>query len=123
VSVSLFSILGDAVWIVSMAMIGSSSQRFWQRVPKGIRVPMQWSTKRAPVWRAPRLLAFGLSNGVPFVLGLILSAAARAPSNAPDDVLLVFLLRTFTGPLFVLIHYAWMRAAARTLEAEGALKP
>jgi hypothetical protein len=123
VSVSLFSIVGDAIWIVAMAMIASGSQRFWRRLPADARVPMQWSVKRPPTWRAAKPLAFGLTIGIPFVLGLVLSAAARAPSNAPSDVLLIFLTRTFTGPLFVLIHYAWMGAAARTLNAEGALKP
>lgn len=122
-SVSLFSIVGDAIWIVAMAMIASGSQRFWRRLAADVRVPMQWSAKRPPTWRAAKPLAFSLSVGVPFVLGLILSATARSPSNEPSDVLLIFLMRTFTGPLFVLIHYAWMGAAARTLDAEGALKP
>ena len=39
------------------------------------------------------------------------------------STLLILLARIFTGPLCVLIHYAWMRAAAQTLDAEGALKP
>ncbi len=122
-SVSLLSILGDAMWIVAMAMIASGSQRFWRRLPAEIRVPMQWSLKRAPTWRAGKPLAFGLTIGIPLVFGLLLSALARDPAIAPDERLLTFLVRAFTAPLFVLIHYAWMRAAARTLEAEGALKP
>jgi hypothetical protein len=113
VSVSLFSIVGDAIWIVAMAMIASGSQRFWRRVPADTRVPMQWSVKLPQAWRTVKPLAFGLAIGVPFVIGLVLSAAARDPSNTPSDVLLTFLTRTFTGPLFVLIHYAWMGAAAR----------
>ena len=122
-AVSLLSILGDAMWIVAMAMIASGSQRFWKRLPADARVPMQWTLKRKPTWRAGKSLAFGLTVGIPLVFGLLLSAVARDASNTPDEVLLAFLVRAFTAPLFVLVHYAWMRAASATLEAEGALKP
>ena len=84
---------------------------------------MQWRAGRAPAWRAAKPVAFAMTLGVPLVLGLALSAAARSPEFTPDERLLLFLLRAFTAPLFVLIHFAWMRAAVRTLEAEGALKP
>ncbi len=106
-----------------MSLIASGSQQFWRRLPADARIPMQWSAKSQPIWRASRPLAFGLTIGVPLVVGLVLSAVARDPSNTPQQVLLALLVRTFTGPLVVLIHYAWMRAAARTLHAEGALKP
>ncbi len=122
-SISLLSVLGDAMWIVAMAMIASGSQRFWKRLPAEVRVPMQWSLSQKPTWRAAKPLAFGLTVGIPLVVGLLLSAAARDPSIPPAEVLLVFLVRAFTAPLFVLVHYAWMRASAATLEAEGALKP
>jgi hypothetical protein len=123
VSISLLSIVGDAMWILAMATIASGSQRFWKQLPADVRVPMQWSLKRAPAWRAGRPLAFGLAVGAPLVLGLALSAAVRDPSNTPSEVLLLFLMRAFTAPLCVLIHHGWIRAATATLEAEGALKP
>lgn len=103
-----------------MALIASGSQRFWRRLADEARVPMPWGLGRR---RAGRALAVGLAVGVPLVLGLALSAVTRDPQLAPDRQLLLFLLRAFLAPLFVLAHYAWMRGAARTLEAEGALKP
>ena len=122
-SVSVFSIVGDAIWIVAMSLIASGSQAFWRRLPADVLVPLKWSPKQKPLWRARRPIAFAATVGAPLALGLILSAAARSPANTPPDVLLVLLVRIFTGPLCVLIHYAWMRAAAETLDAEGALKP
>ncbi|MGA0606007.1 hypothetical protein ACO2Q0_08395 [Phenylobacterium sp. VNQ135] len=119
-SLNLLSILGDAMWIVAMALIASSSQRFWRRLPDTARVPMPWGLGRR---RGGRALAVGLAVGAPLVLGLALSAATRNPQLAPDRQLLLFLLRAFLAPLFVLAHYAWLRAAAGTLEAEGTLKP
>ena len=56
----------------------------------------------------------------------VMVAAMRSyqcPSCGSKRGVLILLVRAFTAPLAVLIHYAWMAAAARTLEAEGALKP
>ncbi len=119
-SVSLLSVLGDALWIVAMAMIASGAQRFWRRLSADARVPMPWGFSRL---RGGRVAALVLAIGVPLLAGLALSAIARDPGLAPDRVLLAFLARAVTAPLFVLAHYAWIRAASQTLEAEGALKP
>ncbi|MCR5873938.1 hypothetical protein LRS10_06985 [Phenylobacterium sp. J426] len=119
-SLNLLSILGDAMWIVAMAMIASGAQRFWKKLTPAARPPLPWGLSRR---RAGRALAVGLAVAVPLVLGLALSAAARNPQLAPDRQLLLFLFRAFLAPLFVLAHYAWMRAAARALEADGQLRP
>ena len=118
-SLNLLLILGDAMWIVAMAMIASGAQRFWKHLRPGARPPLPWGLCRR---RGGRGLAVGLAVGVPLVLGLALSAAARDPQMAPDRQLLLFLFRAFLAPLFVLAHYAWLRAATRALDAEGALK-
>jgi len=120
VSISLLSVLGDAMWIVAMAMIASGAQRFWRRLPDDVRVPMPWGFSRV---RSGRASAIAVAVGLPLAAGLVLSAVARDPGLAPDRVLLAFLVRAFTAPLFVLAHHAWIRAASQTLEAEGALKP
>jgi len=123
VSVDWLSIVGDAVWIVAMALIASGSRTGWRRIPDDVRVPMQWRLDKTPTWRAAKRVAFGVTLAVPLVFGLILSAAARDVSLGADERLLNFLVRTATAPVFVLIHYAWLRAALKTLASEGALKP
>lgn len=122
-SLSVLSILGDAFWIVAMAMIASATRGAWKGLPADARLPMQWGVmSRNPTWRARKPLALALTVGIPFVFGLILSAVARDPQLAPDERLMLFLARTATAPLFVLVHMLWLRAALRTLDAEGALK-
>lgn len=120
---SVLSILGDAFWIVAMAMIASATRNIWKALPADARLPMQWGLNRKPTWRARKPLALGLTLGIALVFGLILSAAARDPALAPDERLVLFLVRAATAPLFVLVHLLWLRAAVRVLDAEGALKP
>jgi len=123
VTLDILALVGDAVWIFVMATIASATRRATQSIPAGVRLPMQWGGNRQPPWRAGRLLAFGLTVGLPLVFGLALSAAARAPGMDMGEPLILFLVRMVTAPLFALAHMLWLRAAMRTLEAEGALKP
>lgn len=120
---SVISILGDAVWIVAMALIASATRGAWARLPADARLPMQWGLGGKPNWRAGKPLALAITVGAPLVFGLVLSAMARSPGLAPDELMILFLTRLTTAPLFVLAHMAWMRAAMRVLDAEGALKP
>ena len=112
---------GDALWILAMALIASTSRGALQRIPRDVRVPMQWAAGRRPTWRAGRTAAFALAIGIPLIFGLGLLVAGRLAE--PTDALLVFLVRAATAPVFVLAHIAWLRAALRTLDDEGALKP
>jgi len=123
VPLSVISILGDAVWIVAMAMIASATRAAWARMAADAQLPMQWSADRKPTWRAGKPLALAVTLGVPLVFGLVLSGLARSPGLAADQLTILFLVRVATAPLFILGHMLWMRAALRTLEAEGALKP
>ena len=120
---SVISILGDAVWIVAMAMIASATRAAWARMAADAQLPMQWGADRKPTWRAGKPLALAITLGVPLVFGLVLSGLARSPGLAADQLTILFLVRVSTAPLFILGHMLWMRAALRTLEAEGALKP
>ncbi|PZQ57917.1 MAG: hypothetical protein DI570_19035 [Phenylobacterium zucineum] len=120
---NILSILGDAVWIVAMSMIASATRATWARLAADARLPMQWGLDRKPTWRAGKPLALAVTVGFPLVFGLVLSALARTPGLAPDQLTILFLVRVATAPLFILGHMLWMRAALRTLEAEGALKP
>ena len=122
-SLSVLSILGDAVWIVAMAMIASATRAAWARLAPGARLPMRWRADRQPTWRAGKPTALVITIGLPLAFGLVLSGLARSPELAPDERMVLFLLRLATAPLFILGHMLWMRAALRTLDSEGALKP
>lgn len=122
-ALDVLAIAGDAIWIFVMATIASATRRAAKLIPADARLPMQWSLKGRPVWRARRAPAFALVVGIPLVLGLILSAAARAPQDDPGDPLILFLVRMALAPLMALVHLLWLRGALRTLGDEGVLKP
>ena len=67
-------IIGDALWIVALAMMAGASQRAWRRIPAGTKLPMQFSRDGRPVLRLRRAgIPAALGN---FVLPLMLGAAA-----------------------------------------------
>ncbi|ODT85142.1 hypothetical protein [Phenylobacterium sp. SCN 70-31] len=122
-SLDLLAILGDAVWIFVMATIASATRRAVKTIPADARLPMQWGAGGRPGWRARRNPAFALAVGLPLIVGLGLSAAARAPGLDASDPLVLFLVRMAIAPVFALVHMLWLRAVVRTLDAEGALRP
>jgi len=119
----ILSYAGDALWIVVMSIIASTSRAALKRIPADAGVPMQFSAGERVVWRAPRNLAFTLAIGVPFVVGLLLLFAGRTAADSPDEALLIFLVRAVVAPLMALFHLIWLRFALKTLDDEGALKP
>ena len=120
---SVLNILGDAFWIVATAMIASATLGAWKALPADARLPMQWGLDRKPTWRARKPVALGMTLGIAVVFGLILSAKARDSALAPDERMILFLVRAATAPLFILVHMFWLRAAVRTVAAEGAHRP
>jgi hypothetical protein len=122
VSLNLLSIIGDAIWIVAMSMIASATRAGWARLTPDARLPMQWGLNGQPTWRAAKTSALAIVVGVPLAFGLVLSGLART-GLAPEQQLILLLVRVATAPLFILAHMLWMRAALRTLASEGALKP
>ena len=121
--INILAMLGDALWILTLASIASGATRLTRVLPPGVRLPMQWSVRGKPGWRATKPLALTVVIGVPLAVGLIMSAVARSPSLGPEGQLIVFLIRALAAPLHLLAHWGWMRATTRTLDAEGALKP
>ena len=115
------SLAADAVWILVMALIASSSRAAMQRIAADVAVPMQFSLKGEVNWRAPRNIAFGVMIGVPLVLGLILLVVGRRAE--PQDFLLIFLVRMTAAPLLAVVHLAWLKVVLEVLAREGRLKP
>ena len=72
----------DAMWILAMALIASTSRGALKRVPAGVRMPM-WAGVRLP-----RNLALGIMFGAPLLIGLGLSATS-APSSVCSHLTMV----------------------------------
>ena len=115
--------VADALWILAMALIASTSRGARKRIPAEARMPMQWGVDRKPTWRARRDPALGWMSGLPLVLGLFLSAASQLTVQTAQEAVLMFLIRTLTAGLFAIVHVTWLRASLRTLEDEGVVTP
>lgn len=113
---------GDALWIIVMSIIASTSRAALKRIPADASVPMQLGSGSRVAWRAPRNLAFTLVIGAPFVVGLFLLFAGRTAMETPDEALLIFLVRALIAPLMALFHIVWLRSALKTLDDERVLK-
>lgn len=103
----------DALWILAMALIASTSRGALKRVPAGVKMPM-WGGVRLP-----RNLALGIMFGAPLLIGLGLSATSAAGRLDAQAAMILFLLRVTLAGVFAVVCLTWLRASLRTLEDEG----
>ena len=118
---TFFGIVGDALWIIAMAIICSTSRAAIARVPAEAQVPMQWGLGRRPIWRLPRNAAFTVMIGLPTAIGVTMLAIGHMPRMA-DAQLLVLGARALTASTMAIVHLGWLSAAMKTLQDEGALR-
>lgn len=116
-------IVGDALWIVALAMMAGASQRAWRRIEPGTKVPMQFSRDGRPVLRARRAVALTLVPGIAFVVSIFLLGQNRAIPPGTPEALILFGVRATLAAVFALAHLRWLEAALKQLDEEGALKP
>ncbi|MEW6018538.1 MAG: hypothetical protein AB1760_10750 [Pseudomonadota bacterium] len=116
-------IIGDALWIVALAMMAGASQRAWRRIPAGTKLPMQFSRDGRPVLRLRRAIALLLTPTIAFIVSLFLLGQNRAIAPGTADALVLFGVRATLAAVFALAHLRWLDAAMKQLAEEGALKP
>lgn len=116
------AVIGDAVWILALSLIAGASRTAWPRIEPDASVPMQFSLKRRPLWRAPKPVALLFTPVLATVVGLALGYAARTPADGSAP-LLIFGVRMALGPPFVLLHWFYLHLAMTTLADEGQLRP
>jgi tetrahydromethanopterin S-methyltransferase subunit E len=115
-------ILGDALWIVSLAMVASSALNAARHVESTARVPLIYR-KSGPGLRLPRNLAFAVNPLTGLAVGMILVWAGWQAGPGADAQLISFGVRATVAALFALGHMYWMKAAMEALAAEGQLRP
>jgi len=105
----------DAMWIIAMALIASTSRGALKRVPAGVKMPMWGGVRLA------RNLALGIMFGAPLLIGLGLSATSAAGGLDAQSAVILFLLRVTLAGAFAVMCLTWLRGSLRTLEDEGAV--
>ncbi|HEY3949406.1 hypothetical protein [Phenylobacterium sp.] len=112
--------LGDAVWILALALMAGASRAAWNRMDAATLVPLQPGRAGSP--RARRNLALSAAPGVAFLASLFLLAGVRSLGLTPEMALILFGVRIVLAALATLAHLGWLRAVMAQLKAEGALR-
>ncbi|THD57894.1 hypothetical protein [Phenylobacterium sp.] len=119
---TLLIYVGDALWIVALAIMAAASREAWKRMDADTRVPMVLRRDGSPAFRAMRDVALAAPPAVAFAVSLFLVAGVRNLAMDADEALILFGVRATLAALFALAHLRWLKAAMAQLEAEGALK-
>jgi len=120
---TLFRVLGDALCIISLALICSSSLTAWKRVPADAKIPMQWGTDGKPSWRATKPVGLLF---VPIVSIVILFAPTVLGTTRsvvePMQIVIVFTMRATAAAVFCVANLYFLKAVYRTLVDEGSIE-
>ena len=119
--IQTLSIVGDAFWILILAVMCSLSWNAWKKIPAGTKVPVAW--KGAVVaTRVDRFSALWVVPILAFAASAWLKFQSRAPGLELDGALITLGVRLTLAPLAAVLHLSQVRRALATLDAEGQLK-
>ena len=118
-----FTYIGDALWIIALAIMSSATLGLWRRTTPATQVPIRVGADGAVRGRAPRNIALLFVPVAAFGFSLILFVMAHNAAGDPERQVILFGVRAISAALFALADLTWMRSAMIVLDAEGALKP
>lgn len=120
---AIFRIIGDALSIISLSLIYSSTLNAWKRIPKDAKIPMQWDKEGKPTWRAAKtvgLLFVPIMATVVIFVPTILGTTRNAVE--PMQIVVVFAVRAVTASAFCIANLYFLRAVHKSLVEDGILK-
>ena len=94
--------LGDALWVVALAIMFGASRRAWAETEPGQKV-------RLPIGEIGRGLGIWALPGAAFAFSLWLALQARDQEG--DAAVIVFGVRATAASLLALLHLRWLKAA------------
>ncbi|HQT53898.1 MAG: hypothetical protein Q8N10_06010 [Phenylobacterium sp.] len=119
----LLALLGDALWIISLSIMASTTRAAWGRIDPETKVPLQFALSGKPTFRVKRNLALLAIPTAAFFLGLALVAFNRNAAASLEHSVILFGVRATAAALIAVGHLRWLKAALDQLQSEGALKP
>ena len=111
----VWTYIGDALWVVALAIMFGASRQGWGRIPPGVRAPLMGA-------RVPRLIAVWSVPASAFLLSLWFAYAARTGPADGDAAFVLFGVRAVAASLLALLHLRWLGASLQALAREGQLK-
>ena len=115
-----FRVIGDALSIVSLSLIASTSLNAYKRIPKDVKVPMQWGKDGKPTWRASKTFAM-LFAPVMSTLILLVPTLLGTTRNAVgvEPIIIVFAMRSLMAAGAATFNLYYLKQVFKTLEDEG----
>jgi len=101
----IFAYVGDAMWVLCLAVMFSVSLRAWRETEGETTLPFLGGRMR-------RELALWLLPAATFAVSLWLLLQARNADG--EQALIVFGVRAAGAPLLTLLHLRWVRGALRS---------
>jgi len=118
------SLLGDAVSIAALSIMGSVSWNAWRRIPSDVNVPMKFDRQGEPSWLLTK--KYALTLPVVLALGLLLLPVIMNPETGGmtgDEQLMMFAMRAMLAGAFAVVHVVTVKAALDYLNKNGKLLP
>ena len=115
------TLLVDGLWIAALAIMSSVSRQSFGRILASAKVPMQFGIGGVPIWRAPRLIAVGLTPIIACGVWLVLLTLGQTAATGSSERTLMLGIRAFIAPVLCLMHLWHMREALKILAQEGQL--
>ncbi len=115
------SLAADALWIMALAIMATTTRTAWGRMRPETRVPMQFGRDDKPSsWRLRRDAALTLPVALAVLFGLALLWGHRSVTDLSYDVIF-FGLRATLAAVLTLMHMQWLKSVLAVLGAEGEL--
>jgi hypothetical protein len=116
--------VGDALWILALAIMAGASLDAWKRIPPDVLVPSAFRPDGTVARRAKKTMALLTLPVTALVVSLLLVVFNRnaASGGRTDTALILFGVRALAAALFALAHLRWVKAALDVLRQEGSLR-
>ena len=114
-------VLGDGLSIAALAIIATTAQGAWKRLPKDATVPMLWNSAGQPSVRAPKAVGLLAIPAVAIAVLLSFTLTQATFTDDPTQALIIFLVRATLAASLGLSQLFHLRFVIKTLQDEGQL--
>jgi len=112
-------ILGDGLSIAALAIIASTAQSAWKRIPKGARIPMQWGLDGKPTWRTSKAVGLLAIPALAILILLSFTLTQLTFNVEGAGAVIVLCVRAILAAALALSQLVHLRKVIETLRNDG----
>jgi uncharacterized membrane protein len=114
-------IIGDGLSIAALAIIASTAQMAWKRIPKDARIPMQWGADGKPTWRTSKTVGLLAVPVLAIVILLSFTLTQLTFTVEGPGAVIVLCVRAILAAALALSQLVHLRKVMETLGDGGEL--